>query len=287
MLRSIQPIPAIVRDAFYGFIEHEALSHGAAMAFYAVTALAPVLLIVLAIAGLFFGNDAAEVALGAQLSGLMGPDGALLLKATLESASKTSSGAVATLVGLVTLIVTASGVFGEMQSSLNKVWNVEAPPVSVSTLVRARAASLGLVAALGFLLLVSLLASAAITALGDMIEARLPFGEFLVAAVNTTVSFGLIALLFAAIYKVLPDRALEWRDVGVGAIVTAALFTIGKSLIGWYLGASATASAYGAAGGLFVLLLWVYYSSVIFLFGAELTRAYSKRVLLRKPRKTA
>jgi membrane protein len=147
----------------------------------------------------------------------------------------------------------------------------------LSRLVRARAASLGLVAALGFLLLVSLIASAAISALSDFINVYLPFGTIILNVINAIVSFSLISVMFAAIYKVLPDRSLEWRDVGIGAVVTAALFALGKSLIGWYIGTSAIASSYGAAGGLLVILLWVYYSSEIFLLGAEFTRAYSVR----------
>jgi membrane protein len=147
----------------------------------------------------------------------------------------------------------------------------------LSRLVRARAASLGLVAALGFLLLVSLVASAAVSALGNIINAQLPFGAIVLGVINAIVSFVLISVMFAAIYKVLPDRTLEWRDVGIGAVMTAALFTLGKSLIGWYIGTSAIASSYGAAGGLLVILLWVYYSSEIFLLGAEFTRAYSIR----------
>ncbi|MBB6408855.1 YihY/virulence factor BrkB family protein [Mesorhizobium sangaii] len=175
------------------------------------------------------------------------------------------------------MLVAASGVFGEMQQSLNTIWKVEPQGSSLSRLMRARAASLGLVAALGFLLLVSLIASAAISALGNFINAYLPFGTLILSMINAIVSFALISLLFAAIYKVLPDRALEWRDVGIGAIITAALFTIGKSLIGWYIGTSAIASSYGAAGGLLVILLWVYYSSETFLLGAEFTRGYSVR----------
>jgi membrane protein len=207
----------------------------------------------------------------------MGPQSADLLKATVESAAHRWSSTLATLIGLVTLFVTASGVFGEMQQSLNEIWKVKPNGVSLSRLVRARAASLGLVAALGFLLLVSLAASTAIAALGELINRSLPFGELIVSAINTIVSFVLIALLFAAIYKVLPDRRLKWRDVGVGALVTALLFTIGKSLIGWYIGTSAVATSYGAAGALMVVLVWVYYSAQIFLFGAEITRAYSVR----------
>jgi len=184
---------------------------------------------------------------------------------------------VAAILGTVTLFITASGIFGEMQQSLNTIWKVEPHGSSISRLVRARAASLGLVAALGFMLLVSLVASAAISTLGDFISARLPFGTIVLSVINTIVSFILISAMFAAIYKVLPDRTLKWRDVAVGALVTAALFTIGKSLIGWYLGTSAVASSYGAAGGLLVILLWVYYSSEIFLLGAEFTRAFSMR----------
>lgn len=247
------------------------------MAFYATTSLAPILLIVVAIAGLVFGHDAAQLALSAQISGLMGPESADLLKTALESASGSLYGTWAAIIGLVTLLVSASGVFGEMQQSLNTIWKIEPQGNSLSRLVRARAASLGLVAALGFLLLVSLIASTAISALGDFINAYLPFGTIILSGINGVVSFALISVMFAAIYKVLPDRTLEWRDVAIGAVGTAALFTLGKSLIGWYIGTSAIASSYGAAGGLLVILLWVYYSSEIFLLGAEFTRAYSVR----------
>jgi membrane protein len=268
---------ALVRESVVGFINDNALSHGAAMAFYAATSLAPILLIVVAIAGLVFGHDAAQLALSAQISGLMGPESADLLQTALENASSKLYGTWAAIIGLVTLLVAASGVFGEMQQSLNTIWKVEPQGSSLSRLMRARAASLGLVAALGFLLLVSLIASAAISSLGNFINAHLPFGTIILSVINAVVSFALISVLFAAIYKVLPDRRLEWRDVGIGAVVTAALFTLGKSLIGWYIGTSAIASSYGAAGGLLVILLWVYYSSEIFLLGAEFTRAYSVR----------
>ena len=267
----------IIKEAVGGFFADDAISHSAAMAFFAVTALSPVLLIVVAIAGLAFGHDASQVALSAQLSGLMGPQSAELIETALRSARDTSSGVLAAVVGVITLLITASGVFGEMQSTLNKIWKVEPAPVSLSALVRARAASLGLVAALGFLLLVSLAATAAISILSDFITARLPLGALILQAINVLVSLALVTLLFAAIYKVLPDRTLLWRDVLIGAFITAILFTIGKTLIGLYLGSSNVASSYGAAGGLFILLLWVFYSSIIFLFGAELTRAYSIR----------
>jgi membrane protein len=267
----------LAKDSVSGFIDDDALSRGAAMAFYAVTSLAPILLIVVAVAGLAFGHDAAQTAIAAQLTGLMGQQSADLLQTAIESASHRSSGIVASVVGFATLIATASGVFGEMQSALNAIWKTKPSGKTVSRLVRARIASLGLVAALGFLLMVSLAMSAAIAALGDIINAWLPFGQTILSAINIVVSFLLISVLFGAIYKILPDRRMEWRDVMVGAVITAALFTAGKSLIGWYLGSSAVASTYGAAGALIVVLLWVYYNSEIFLLGAEFTRAYSLR----------
>ncbi|TGP18049.1 MULTISPECIES: YihY/virulence factor BrkB family protein [unclassified Mesorhizobium] len=265
----------LLKQSATGYLDDNALSHGAAMAFYATTSLAPILLIVVAIAGIVIGNDAAQLALSAEFAGVMGPQSADLLKATIETAAHRGSSTLATFIGLAALLITASGVFGEMQQSLNEIWKVKPDGMSLSRLVRARAASLGLVAALGFLLLVSLAASTAISALSELINRHLPFGELIVSAVNTVVSFVLIALLFAAIYKVLPDRTLKWRDVAVGSVVTALLFTIGKSLIGWYIGTSAIATSYGAAGALMVVL--VYYSTQIFLFGAEITRAYSVR----------
>ncbi|RUW85400.1 MULTISPECIES: YihY/virulence factor BrkB family protein [unclassified Mesorhizobium] len=277
MQRWFEEAWVLLKESVAGYLNDNVLSHGAAMAFYATTSLAPILLIVVAIAGIVVGNEAAQLALSAEFAGVMGPQSADLLKATIETAAHRESSTLATFIGLMALLVTASGVFGEMQQSLNEIWKVEPSDMSLSRLVRARAASLGLVAALGFMLLVSLAASTAISALSEYINERLPFGELIVSAINTVVSFVLIALLFAAIYKVLPDRTLKWRDVAVGSVVTALLFTIGKSLIGWYIGTSAIATSYGAAGALMVVLLWVYYSAQIFLFGAEITRAYSVR----------
>jgi membrane protein len=267
----------LAKRTVLAFIEDEALSRGAAIAFYTVTSIAPILLIVVAVAGLVFGREAAQGAITAQLGGLMGQQTADVLQSAVASAGEKSSGVLATIIGIVTLIATASGVFGEMQSALNAIWKARPEGTTVSRLLRARAASLGLVAALGFLLIVSLAVSAGLTAFGNYLDSVLPFGKVILSAVNTVASVALISVLFAAIYKVLPDRHLEWRDVIVGALVTAILFTIGKSLIGWYIGSSAVASTYGAAGGLIVLLLWVYYSAQIFLLGAEFTKVYANR----------
>jgi membrane protein len=272
----------IVKDAGCGYIADEALSRGAAIAFYTATSLAPVLLIVVAIAGLVFGHDAAQNAITGQLSGLMGDQTAQLLQKAVASASKKSSGTLATLVGLLTLILTASGVFGEMQSALNAIWKAEPSGTAITRLIRARAVSLGLVAALGFLLLVSLVVSATLAAFGNQLNALLPFGKMILSLINIIISFALITVLFAAIYKVLPDRPLAWKDVILGAVVTAALFTAGKSLIALYIGRSETVSSYGAAGALIAVLLWVYYSAQIFLLGAEFTKAYAS-YRIRKP----
>jgi membrane protein len=264
----------IIKDTAYGFIDDEALSRGAAIAFYTATSIAPVLLIIVAIAGLAFGEEAAQNAITDQLSGLVGGQTAQLLQTAVASASKKSSGTLATLVGLVTLVLTASGVFGEMQSALNAIWKAKPSEAAITRLIRARAVSLGLVAAQGFLLL-SLVVSAMLTAFGNQLNAIVPFGKLILSGLDLLVSFVLISLLFAAIYKILPDRPLAWRDVILGAVVTTTLFTAGKSLIAFYIGSSATVSSYGAAGALIALLLWVYYSAQIFPLGAEFMKAYA------------
>jgi membrane protein len=256
------------------FIEDEALGRGAAIAFYAITSLAPVLLIAIAVAGLVFGHDAAQGALSGQFSALMGKEATNVLQSVIASASAKSSSIVATVSGIAMLIATASGVFGEMQAALNRVWKTRSRESTLSRLIRARITSLGLVAALGFLLMVSLVVSAGLTAFASYLD-RLPVGALLLYALNFVISWLLFAVLFGAIYKVLPDRTLQWKDVIVGALITSLLFNIGKTLISWYIGSSAVASSYGAAGGLIVLLLWIYYSAQIFLFGAEFTKIYA------------
>ena len=267
----------ILKSALEGYIAHSALSRGAAIAFYVVTSLAPVLLIVVAIAGLVFGEDAVRGSLVRELGGLFGQQGGELVQAMLASSSDKGAGSVASVLGTLMVIVTASGVFSEMQTGLNQAWQVKAPERPILSMLRARAASLGLVAALGFLLIVSLAASAALSGLGTYLESRSSLAPMLLAALNTVTSLLLFTLLFAAIYKVLPDTPISWREVVIGALITAVLFTIGKSLIGWYLGTTAASSGYGAAGALVLVLLWSYYCAQIFLFGAELTRAIAGR----------
>ena len=262
----------LLSDTVAAFFADNALSRGAAIAYYTVFAIAPVLLIAIAVAGFFFGYSAARGAVVAQLSGLMGRDSAAALQALLQGAQSRGGGALATAIGLVTLAVTATGVFAELQDSLNAIWKV-APARSVTVeIVRVRLLSLGLVATVGFLLLVSLAASAALQAAGALLGSS---AGGLLQFINAVVSFVLVTIMFAAIYKVLPDREIAWADVAIGAVATALLFGIGKYLIGLYVGSSAIASTYGSIGSLLVLLLWIYYSVQIFLLGAEFTKTYA------------
>jgi membrane protein len=267
----------LIKDTVSGFSSHEAMSHAAAIAYFTIFSIAPLLLIVIAIAGLVFGREAAQAAIMGQFSGLMGKGSGDALSSMLQSAGSQSqkSGTIATIIGLVTLLITASGAFGEIQSSLNKIWNAE-PKAGLTRLVRARIASMGLVMTLGFLLVVSLAVSAGLAALGHWVEGFFPGAKVLMAVVNFVITLVLLSAVFAAIYKFLPDEQIAWRDVIVGAIATAVLFTIGKSLIGIYIGRMNVAESYGTAGSLIVILLWIYYSTVTFLLGAEFTRAYAE-----------
>ena len=263
-----------LKETFNDYIEDNALSRGAAIAYYTILSIGPVLVICIAIAGLVFGQEAAQGAIVGQLQGLMGDQAAEMIQTMIKSASSKSAGIWATIIGFVTLLITASGVFGEMQSSLNIIWKAE-PKGGVTALIKARAASLGLVATLGFLLMVSLVVSAGLHALGDYLNTFLPGAELLLQALNFLISLAMVSVLFAAIYKILPDRQLSWKDVGVGAVATAFMFTVGKTLIGLYIGSSSIASSYGAAGAFVIILVWIYYSSQIFLLGAEFTKVWA------------
>ncbi|MBX9593671.1 MAG: YihY/virulence factor BrkB family protein [Roseomonas sp.] len=263
-------------DTVSGFFGDECLSRGASIAYFTLFSLGPLLIVAMAIAGAAFGEEAARGAVEVQLRSLLGPEAAAAIEAAIRSASDIGAGTVAGAIGIVTLLLTASGTFGELQSALNAIWKTETPPgVSIGALVKAKAAALGLVAATGFLLLTSLVASAAIAALGGWVGGLLPGTELLLRVVNFAVSLAIVTALFAAIYRLLPDRRIAWRDVGVGAFATAVLFTIGKTAIAAYVGSGTIASAYGAAGALAVALVWIYYSALIFLLGAEFTRAWA------------
>ncbi len=264
----------MLQETVADYVEDEALSRGAAIAYYTIFSIAPILVICIAIAGLAFGEDAAQGAMVGQLRGMMGDQAAEAVQTMIASAGNRSSGIWATVIGVVTLLITATGVFSEMQASLNLIWKAQAA-TGVTGFLKARAAGLGLVATLGFLLLVSLVVSAALTALGSTLNRIVPGMDTILHLVNFAVSFLMVSALFAAIYKILPDRQLRWKDVAVGAVATAFLFTVGKTLIGLYIGSSSVATSYGAAGALVIVLLWIYYSSQIFLLGAEFTKVWA------------
>jgi membrane protein len=276
--KMFQKIWDLLKDTVSGFIADEALSRAASIAYFTIFSIAPLLLMVISIAGLVFGHQAAQAAILGQFSGLMGKSSGQALQTMLQSAGSQSqkSGTVATIIGVVTLLITASGAFGEIQSALNKIWKAE-PKAGLTRLVRARIASIGLVMTLGFLLVVSLAVSAGLAALGHWVEGFFPGAKVLMAMVSFVITLVLLSAVFAAIYKVLPDKQIAWRDVAVGAAATALLFTVGKSLIGIYIGSTSVAESYGTAGSLIVILLWIYYSTVTFLLGAEFTRVFAER----------
>lgn len=251
----------------------------AALAYYTAFALAPVLVIAIAVASFLFEQSTVQGQIIDQLRSLLGEDGAGMVQEMLVSAqSQDSNSFLATVIGVVLLIVGASGLFVQLQDALNTVWNVKArPDRGLVGLLRDRILSFGMVLVIGFLLMVSLLLSAALTAVSSFVGGGLPGLDALWQIANAVVSFGVITLLFGLIYKFLPDAKISWSDVQIGAAITALLFTIGKGLIGLYLGNSSAASAYGAAGSFVVLLLWIYYSAQILLFGAEFTQVYANR----------
>ena len=250
---------------------------GAAISYYTVFSIAPLLLIVIAVAGFVWGREAVQGEIVGQLSGLIGRDGALGIQALIESAHKPTKGLLATAISLGVLVVGATTVFAELQSALDRVWDV--PPAQKKSgiwgTLRARLLSLGFILGLGFLLAVSLVISAGLAALGGWMTGMFPGAEALLQIVNSVVSLGVAVVLFAMIFKLMPQATVGWRDVWVGAIVTAVLFEIGKALIGLYIGKSSVTSSFAAAGSLVVLLLWVYYSAQIFLLGAEFTWVYA------------
>jgi membrane protein len=267
---------SLLKRAFEDFQADSATRLGASLAYYTLFSLAPLLLAAIAIAGLFFGQSAAEGRLVGELEGVVGEAGAQAVRELLENARSKPAGAAATLVALATLLVGASGVFLELKGALNTVWDVENPPGGLLAMLRNRLAAFALVLAVGFLLLVALVVSAALSALGGLVGGYVETPKLVLQLANTLVSFGVITLLFAMLFKFLPDTEVAWKDVWVGAAITSVLFAIGKFLIGLYLGRSSVTSAYGAAGSVVVLMLWVYYAGQIFYFGAELTQAYAR-----------
>lgn len=269
----------LVKEAAADWSHDRAPRLGAALAYYTVFSLVPFLVVVIALIGLVLGQEAAQSAILSHIATLVGNQSAAAIKDMIQRADQPSTGLVATGLAVVTLLFGASGVFGQLQDALNTVWGVEPKEGrGVWGFIKDRFLSFVAVLGTGFLLLVSLILSSALAAFGKWFSGLLPLPEALLHLFNFVLSFVVVTGLFALIFKVLPDAKVAWRDVWVGALLTAALFTIGKYALGLYLGKSNVASAYGAAGSLVLILLWVYYSAQILLYGAEFTQVYANRL---------
>ena len=267
----------VFKQTFTEFNEDKAPRLGAALAYYTIFSVGPLLLIAVAMAGIFLGQEAARGQVSGELGRFFGAQMAKSLEDMIQAASKPKSGMLATIVGFVTLILGASGVFGQLKDALNTIWNVEPKKAAgIMGFVKERFLSMAMVLGIGFLLLVTLLLDTVIAAMGKFVGNRMPGGEAVLQTVQLIVSFGVAIVLFAAIFRILPDLRIAWHDVWFGAVVTAILFVVGKFGLGLYLGKAAVGSAYGAAGSLVILLVWVYWSAQILFFGAEFTQVYAR-----------
>jgi membrane protein len=274
----------ILKCALAGWWNDNVPRLGASLAYYTLFAMAPILVISIAIAGFFFGAEAVRGEVVTQMRGLVGETGAQAVQTMLQNAATRGDGTLATIIGVVTFFLGSTGAFLELQTALNGIWRVKPKPnAGFRQMLFQRLLSFGLVIGVGFVLLVSLVVSAGLAALSRYIGNTFPAFAVAWTAINVLVSLGVVTLLFAMIYQFLPDVKLRLRDVWLGALVTAGLFTVGKGLIGLYLGTSAIASSYGAAGSVVVLLVWVYYSSQVVLLGAEFTKAYVERFEAKHP----
>ncbi len=270
----------LLKETFTEWQQDKASRLAAALSYYTAFSLAPLLILAIAIAGAIFGQEAARGEVVGQLQGLLGQDGAEFIETAIDNANQPSSnsGLIASLISIVILLFGASGVFTQLQDSLNDIWNVTPKPnQGIKFLVQKRVLAFGMILVIGFLLLVSLVLSTAISALTTFMTGWVADLSWLWQIVNLALSLAIITGLFALIYKYLPDARVNWNDVLIGAFITALLFTIGKFLIGLYLGNSSFSSTYGAAGSLIVILAWVYYSAQILFFGAEFTQVYARR----------
>ena len=273
----LQSLLAILKKSVNEWVDDYAPSMGAAIAYYTVFSIAPLLVIVIAVAGYFFGEDAVRGSLHGQISGLVGTDGAAAIEGLVKSAREPTEGVVATGLSLGLLVVGATTVFAEIQSAMDRIWHVpdKARPSGLVGLLRARFLSFGLILGLAFLLTASLVVSAAVAAAGTYFSTLMPGWELVLQVANLALSLGVETVLFAMIFKLMPSVRIAWSDVWIGAAVTAALFEIGKVLIALYVGKAGVSSTYAAAGSMAVLLIWVYYAAQIFLFGAKFTRVYA------------
>ncbi len=266
----------VLRRSFADWNEDNAPRLGAALAFYTILSISPLVILVVAIVSLVFDRSSAQSHLLSQVQALVGQDGRNAVESMLVSGQKASTGTFATVIGSITLVLGASGVFGELRSALNTIWDAKPKAGSgIWGMMRERFFSFGMVFSVGFVLLVSLLASAGLAAMSKFFSGLIPIPTLVLGTINFLVSFLGIAVLFALILKYVPETRVDWSDVRVGATATALLFTLGKALLGLYLGKASPGSAYGAAGSLVVMVIWVYYSAQIFFFGAEFTHAHA------------
>lgn len=282
-MKLLSSLPKLLKLTYQGWKEDKASRLAAALAYYTIFSLAPMLVIVMAVAGLIWHRDAVQSAVMNQIQGLVGAQGSEFVSGLLTSASSPAQGIVATLLGIITLLFGALGVFNELHNALNTIWEVKEEKIegfwnTVKDVIVDRFLSFTMVLGIGFMLLVSLVISAGISATEELLASVLPFHELILQIINLVISIGVITLFFALIFKFLPDAKIAWRDVWVGAFFTAVLFALGKTLIGLYLGSSAIASSYGAAGSLVLLLVWIYYSAQILFFGAEFTQVYANQL---------
>lgn len=275
---SIKSIPSLITEAYFEMLDDKGFKMAAALSYYAAFSLGPLLIIVIAIAGFIFGEEAAKGQLFFELKNMIGSDGAQMMETIIKGASNTTTGIFATIFSVILLVFGSIGVFVELQESLNMVWGVEPKPgKGLKMFIRNRIISFSMVVATGFLLMVSLMINSAIALLNEFMAEMFPSLIPIAFILNNAASLIVITILFALIYKVLPDVLISWRYVWLGAGITSVLFSIGKYLIGLYLGSSSYASTYGAAASLVIIFLWIYYSGLILFFGAELTQVYRKR----------
>jgi membrane protein len=281
-MKFLSNLPNLLKLTYQGWKEDRASRLAAALAYYTIFSLAPMLVIVIAVAGLIWQREAVQESVMNQIGGLAGAEGAEFVSGLLTSASNPAQGIVATIIGIITLLFGALGVFNELHNALNTIWEVKEQKTegfwkTIKKVIVDRFLSFTMILGIGFMLLVSLVISAGISATEEVLASVLPFHELILQIINLIISIGVITLFFALIFKLLPDADVAWRDVWVGAFFTAVLFSLGKTLIGLYLGSSAIASSYGAAGSLVLLLVWIYYSAQILFFGAEFTQVYANK----------
>ena len=266
----------ILKETFKEFGEDKAPRLGAALAYYTIFSIGPLLLIAMAMAGIFYGQEAAQGRISAELSKVLGPHMAEAAEKMVQAAARPKTGKLATIVGIFTLMLGASGVFGQLKDALNTIWNVEKKKTAgIVGFFKERFLSMAMVLGIGFLLLVTLVIDAAISAVGDRV-AQYVGGEPVMQTIQLVISFVVVTVLFAAIFRILPDLKIAWKDVWLGALITSLLFVVGKFALGLYLGKAAVGSAYGAAGSLVILLVWVYWSAQILFLGAEFTQVYAR-----------